>query len=82
IVQDIRIMGKEGKHVRLKVMDAERKQFDAIGFGMAEVCKDLQIGDSIDIAYTITENTWNDRRKLELRLKDIKREIYSSPDGS
>jgi len=78
VVDGIKIMGREGKHVRLRIKSQEsriknngEKVFEAIGFGMAEIAKDIKVGDSIDIAYSITENTWNGKTKLELRLKDI-----------
>lgn len=45
---------------------------DAIGFGLGERVNDLKVGSTIDIAYTISENIWNGRKSLQLKLRDIK----------
>ena len=49
------------------------KRFDAVAFGMGELAAKLKIGDTIDVAYIIDENTWNGETKLQLRVKDIQR---------
>lgn len=43
--------------------------FDAIGFGMAG---SLPLADTIDLAFTLGINSWNGRRTLQLRIKDMK----------
>ena len=45
---------------------------DAIGFGLGDRVKDIKVGSTIDIAYTISENIWNGRKNLQLKLRDIK----------
>jgi single-stranded-DNA-specific exonuclease len=69
-IKDVRILGKDGKHLRLTVSQ-ENTIFNAIAFGLGELAKELNIGDLISLAYTITENRWNGNRKLELKVKDI-----------
>ena len=44
---------------------------EAVAFGMGELAKTISIGDSVDIAYVIDENTWNGTTKLQLKIKDI-----------
>lgn len=65
IVSDTRLVGAEGKHLKLKL------PMDAIAFGMGNLYSKLKIGQSIDIAYTIDMNVWNGRKKLQLKIKDI-----------
>jgi len=70
IIQDIRVMGKEGSHLKL-FLRQEKDSFEAIAFGMGERASELHVGDTIDVAYTIDENTWNGNTKLQLKVKDI-----------
>lgn len=69
-ITDIRIMGREGKHLKLKLSDGS-VSVDAIGFGMGERSSDLRIGDTIKVAYVLDENEWNGRKSLQLKLKDV-----------
>ncbi len=64
-VDDSRIL-KE-KHLKLALSDGNSR-IDAIGFNMAEK---LPAG-SVDIAFTLQENTWNNRTTLQLNLKDLR----------
>jgi single-stranded-DNA-specific exonuclease len=70
-VKNIKVLGKDNKHLKLILgMDAS-KDFDAIAFGMGELARDLKIGDKINVAYNIDENTWNGKTKLQLKVRDI-----------
>ncbi len=66
VVQDLRTVGAEGKHLKLKV-----ENFDAIAFGKGGLAKELKVGDKIKVAYNIDLNTWNNRTNLQLKIKDI-----------
>jgi single-stranded-DNA-specific exonuclease len=70
-VENIKVIGREGTHLKLILSQAKSPSFDAIAFGMAEVAKEIKRGDKIDIAYTLDENTWNGTTKLQLKVKDI-----------
>ncbi len=70
-LDDIRIIGKDGRHVKLRVKQDTSSIFDAIGFGMADQTKNLHRGDRINIAYTIDENEWNGRKNLQLKINDV-----------
>jgi len=65
-VDDVRLIGTEGKHLKLKIQGT-----DAVGFGMGKLYSQIQSNKPIDIAYTIDMNTWNGRRSLQLKVKDI-----------
>lgn len=70
VVLEIRKIGKEQNHLKLKV-EKDRIVFDAVGFGMADNV-DAVSGDSVNIAYQISENEWNGKKSIQLKLKDIK----------
>ena len=69
-IEDFRVIGKEGNHLRLNLRH-EKTSFEAIAFGWGELARDLKMGDSIDVAYSVDENTWNGNTKLQLKVKDI-----------
>ncbi|MBI2404953.1 single-stranded-DNA-specific exonuclease RecJ [Candidatus Gottesmanbacteria bacterium] len=66
-VDDVRLVGSDGKHLKLKISNT----MEAIGFGLGTVYGELKPGTSVDIVYTIDMNTWNGSRRLQLKLKDI-----------
>lgn len=66
IVEDARLVGADGKHLRLHL-----PSIDAIAFGMGSMYSKLKSGTLIDIAYTIDMNDWNGTKKLQLKIKDI-----------
>lgn len=76
-VKDIRVIGKEGKHLKLKLSaeGGERREnvFDAIAFGMGDMAEDVKIGDTIDIVYCLDENVWNGKKSLQLKIKDFRK---------
>jgi single-stranded-DNA-specific exonuclease len=72
-IDDIRSIGKDGKHLKMKVSQNNSQRFDAIAFGMAPEWGSLDIGTQIDIAFTVDENEWNGRKSLQLKVRDIKR---------
>jgi single-stranded-DNA-specific exonuclease len=73
-IQDIRTVGKEGSHLKLKLFQKEQEEliFDGIGFSLGEKAKDLHIGDLISIAYVISPDEWNGQDKLQLTIKDLR----------
>ncbi len=65
-VSDLRTVGAEGKHLKLKVDD-----IDAIAFGFGDLKNELQSGQLIDVAYNLEINRFNGREILQLKVKDI-----------
>jgi len=63
-LDDFRLVGKDGKHLKLRV-----SSFDAIAFGMGDLYPKLKNGMNLDIAYTIDMNVWNGNKKLQLKIK-------------
>lgn len=62
------------KHLKLRVTQAgARGSFDAIGFGLAHL-SDVARGNAFRMAYSISENHFRGRSRLQLMIKDIKPE--------
>ena len=66
IIEEARLVGADGKHLKLRI-----SSFDAIAFGMGNLSPQLKNGAVVDIAYTIDMNSWNGRKSLQLKLRDI-----------
>ncbi len=67
-VETIRLVGRENKHVKL-ALSQKGKVFDGIFFGGGE--QGLKAGDGVNIAYTIEQDSWNGRERIQLKIKDI-----------
>jgi len=73
VIEDVRLVGNEGKHLKLIVSSQKTGvRFEGIGFGLGEKTK-INIGDKIDIVYTIDKNEWNGEKRLQLKIKDFKK---------
>jgi single-stranded-DNA-specific exonuclease len=83
-VEDARLVGTDGKHLKLKVVqndsrnsrlhsqDSGNQMLDAIAFGMGAIYPKLRPDTEIDVAYSIDMNVWNGTRRLQLKIKDIR----------
>lgn len=72
-VEDMRLVGNEGKHLKLTVGDQRAgTKLSGIAFGMGEMFAKIKIGDKIDMVYTIDENEWNGEKRLQLKIRDLK----------
>ncbi len=60
-------------HLKMRIRQDGSGSLDAIGFNMDKFAEPMRNAGSspVDIAYTLEENTWNNRTTLQLRLKDI-----------
>ncbi|MFZ5844916.1 MAG: single-stranded-DNA-specific exonuclease RecJ [Patescibacteria group bacterium] len=73
MVQEARLVGAEGKHLKLRVKcHVSRVTVDTIAFNMGNLYGKLKPDISVDLAYTIDMDTWNGNRRLQLKVKDIK----------
>lgn len=61
----------DGKHIKITLRSGE-SYFDAVGFNMGELNKELRIEDVIDIAFDLDINTYRGSRQLQVLLKDVK----------
>lgn len=70
ILDDLRFVGKEGKHLKI-IFKLENSQYlEGIYFGVGE--NRLKIGDKVNAVFTLDENLWNGRKKLQVKIRDIK----------
>lgn len=70
-VKEAKKVGKENTHTKLKLIK-DGKEFSAILFNHGEMGDQLYYGKDLDIVYKITENEWNGRKNLELKIEDLK----------
>ena len=70
-IVNARAVGAKRDHLKLKFRK-NNKVFNAIGFGMVDLVKDMDIKGKFDIVYSLELNRWNNDINIELKLKDIK----------
>ncbi len=79
------LVGRERNHLKMKLKisenitannnfshDLEHDFIEAIGFKMGEISSQFNPDRKIDILYSLDENTWNSKTRLQLRLKDVR----------
>jgi len=72
-VLDAQLVGSESKHLKLRLVDSVSGfTVEAIGFGFGDFFSQLSPEVPIDIAYNLITDEWNGKRKIQLKLKDIK----------
>jgi single-stranded-DNA-specific exonuclease len=79
LLQPVRTM-KE-KHAKLRLRDSDTgRPFDVIGWRMREQIDalSLALGDKLDIAYTIEENTDPEFGGIQLILRDLRRSALAT----
>ncbi|MDA3840087.1 MAG: single-stranded-DNA-specific exonuclease RecJ [Patescibacteria group bacterium] len=88
-VMDKMKMGADGQHLKLRLKNGKVKEvnhevreadlgqgsnmLNALGFWQTEKWKNLDIGDTIDIVYTLENNKFNGRTDPQMRIVDIKK---------
>jgi single-stranded-DNA-specific exonuclease len=70
-LQEIRCVGSDEKHLKLKLVGKNSEIFNAIGFNLGERKKDLLVGKKIDIICTIDENEWQGNVSVQFKLVDL-----------
>ncbi len=65
-------VGKDGNHLQLK-LKAGNTEVDGILFNCGDFAKTLQMGDTIDVAAELMEDSWNGKKKVKLRIIDLKK---------
>lgn len=72
-VSDIRSIGSQGQHLKFRVRTHGTQPLDAIAFKLGHLAEPLQKHPTIDIAYTLECQEWNNQRSLQLNIKDFRR---------
>ena len=60
----------DGRHLRLVLMK-DGREFTAVYFGMELARFSFRTGDKIDIAFHIDINLWNDKKTVNIKIKDL-----------
>lgn len=60
------------KHLKISVKQQNSAIFEAIGFNLGAFEQVLSPNRTFSICYTIEENTWKDKKRLQLNIKGIK----------
>jgi single-stranded-DNA-specific exonuclease len=68
---EIRLVGSDASHLRLRLRGSSGMEHIAIGFGMANNWPWLEQGSVIDMVFKLTENIWNSKRNHQLEIIDI-----------
>ena len=68
---NLKKMGKNDEHLRLTLMDAEKRSFPAVAFGFGELYQDFKYR-RFDVVYTIEENYWKDNVYLQFNIRDVR----------
>ena len=63
-------MGKNKQHLKLTV--EKDGIYECVGFNMAYLADGFNVGDKIDILFQVDENNFNNQRKIQFLLKDIR----------
>ena len=75
IVEDARVVGNGSKHLKmfLRSENGGPKMFDAIFFGGGNDFGEIEKGDRIDIACSLSQDEWNGNKKIQLKIVDLRR---------
>ena len=69
-IAEYRTVGKDERHLKLKISRAGQPSLDAIGFGLGEWVNHMP--DVVDLAFQLEINEWQGRRSLQANLQDIR----------
>lgn len=65
-------VGRDGKHLKGRLVDDEGTELEAIGFGMGDRADELHLSPRWDVAYRLTADTYRGRSRLQARLEDFR----------
>lgn len=68
-VAESRLLGKEGKHLRLLV-EQDGRTLEAVGFSYGEDVERLKVGSVVDLLGELSVNDWRGSRKVQFVLQD------------
>ena len=59
-------------HLKMCIKQDESIYFDCIGFGLGTYVDHVNSGKPFDVCYSIEENTWKNKKNLQLNIKAIR----------
>ena len=73
LVEDVRCVGAASDHLKLQLAS-----FSAIGFNMGKMRTEIRPGYLVDAVYSISEDTYNGNGAIQLKLKDLSVNNFTS----
>lgn len=70
-IRQCRLLGKEGKHIRL-IVDQAGRSLEAVGFGLGDLADRLTAGRKLDLLGELTLNEWNGNLRVQLTIQDLR----------
>jgi single-stranded-DNA-specific exonuclease len=74
-----RAVGENGAHLKLSVVQEGSGPFGGIGFGLGGQREILEGGAPFWAAFSLEENHWQGETRLQLKIRDLKREAPQEP---
>ncbi len=71
LIESLKTVGNGSRHIKFVFKDSD-SIMEGIWFGAGDRINEFEIGDKIEIAYTIDQNVWNGNKRLQLKIRDIK----------
>lgn len=76
-----RTVGQDDKHLKFVVRQRDSRPMEVIAFGLGDridiLEKSRDTGQPIDMLFSVSERTWNGRRSLQLKGRDVR--LSSAP---
>ena len=77
-IAEARLVGNGNQHLKLRLTSRPSSlTLGAIGFGLGNLYSQLSPEKPADIVYELSLDQWNDQKKLQLKLKDLRVEKES-----
>ena len=70
LLSNIGFVGAAKQHLKLTLQ--KDHVYEAIGFNMAYLADDFTRGDKVDVLFQLDENNYNNNRKVQFLLKDVR----------
>ena len=71
-VAESRVVGADGKHLKLSLRESGGKLWDAIAFGLGDRAGEASVGAKIQIAYRMETNYWRGQETRQLVVVDLR----------
>jgi single-stranded-DNA-specific exonuclease len=70
-ITSMRKIGAEGKHLKM-ILEKDNNHYDSVGFDMGNLYSEINQNSLVDVVFSLEINEWNDNKKIQLKLMDVK----------
>ena len=71
-IKDCYLIGKDKNHLKIIIDRPGQSPLEALGFGLGDYYETLSKDQNLDIAFMIKQNEWRGKKKLVIRIKDLR----------